>query len=64
MMLGLLAFQTYPTFRKTNVGYLTMVQTGQSRVIENKMLQLFYTNTQKEVDSLLRKVEKEVKRLD
>lgn len=37
-ILGLLAFQTYPTFRKTNVAYLTMVQTGQVRVIENKKL--------------------------
>lgn len=141
-MLGLLAFQTYPTFRKTNIAYLTMVQAGQARVIENKKLlaeiidlyqtqygiidewteidrrlvldrnlpfanqhfpyvrnynyaslmgnnkqfataiqsdefrnllnndyafkatlNLFYTNTQKQVDSLLQKVEKEVKRL-
>lgn len=35
---GLIAFQTYPTFRKTDVGYLTMVQTGQSRVLTNKKL--------------------------
>ncbi len=38
LTLGLLAFQTYPTFRKTNVAYLTMVQTGQSRVLTNKKL--------------------------
>lgn len=142
LTLGLLGFQTYPTFRKSNVAYLTMVQTGQSRVIENKKLlteivdlyqtqysiidewteierrlvldktlpyanehlpyvknydyasllgknkqfaavlksdefrnllstdynfkftlNLFYTNTQKQIDSLLGKVEKEVKRL-
>lgn len=35
---GLLAFQTYPTFRRTETAYLTMVQSGQSRVLTNKKL--------------------------
>lgn len=38
MVSGMLAFQTYPTFRTNNVAYLTMVQTGQSRVLANKKL--------------------------
>ena len=35
---GLLGFQTYPAFRGNDVAYVTMVQTGQSHVIENKDL--------------------------
>ncbi|HYE54138.1 MAG TPA: DUF6090 family protein [Chitinophagaceae bacterium] len=36
--LGMLGLQSYPTFRKTDVSYLTMIQTGNARVFTNKQL--------------------------